>query len=88
LEPFFRPDVFVALTSAQEAWAKRLVPEVKIVVIPNGVDLARFNPKVKPKDVSLPEPIVVCASALVPYKRVDLTIRAVAKPKSQPLGSW
>ena len=39
----FRPDVFVALTTAQADWAKKLVPEVKIVSIPNGVDLEMFN---------------------------------------------
>ena len=75
----FRPDVFIALTIAEAKWAKRLTPEVKIVIIPNGVDLARFNPKVDAKSISLAKPIVVCSSALVPYKRVDLTIRAVAK---------
>lgn len=76
---FFRPDVFVALTSAQLTWAKRLAPEVKIVLIPNGVDLAKFNPKVKPQAVPLKGKIVICASALDQYKRVDLTIKAVAK---------
>lgn len=81
----FRPDVFVALTSAQGAWAKRLAPEVKIVTIPNGVDLSRFNPKVKPAQVTLKKPIVICASALVSYKQVDLTIRAVAKTKDLSL---
>ncbi|MDO8487531.1 MAG: glycosyltransferase family 4 protein [Candidatus Curtissbacteria bacterium] len=82
---FFRPEVFVALTKTQSGWAKKLVPEVKTVVIPNGVDLSRFNPKVKPQDVSLPKPIIICASALVPYKRIDLTIKAVAKTKNLSL---
>lgn len=81
----FRPDVFVALTRSGAEWAQKLAPEVKIVIIPNGVDLARFNPKVKPKEVPLAKPIVVCASALVPYKRVDLTIRAIAKTKNLSL---
>lgn len=74
-----RPDVFVALTSAQQNWAKKLSPEQRIVKITNGVDLAVFNPKVRAKDIDLPRPIVVCASALVPYKRIDQTIRAAAK---------
>lgn len=75
----FRPDVFVALTTAQSHWAQKLTPEVKTVIIPNGVDLSRFNPKVEPAPIPLKKPIVICASALVPYKRVDLTIRAVAR---------
>lgn len=78
---FFRPDVFVALTQSQEAWAKKLTPEVKVVKIPNGVDLARFNPKVEPAKIDLPKPIVICVSALVPYKRVDLIVKATAKTK-------
>ncbi|MBI2327776.1 glycosyltransferase family 4 protein [Candidatus Curtissbacteria bacterium] len=81
----FRPDVFVALTSAQAKWAKRLAPEVKIALIPNGVDLANFNPKVKAKDIPLQKPVVICTSALVPYKRVELTIKAVAKAKDLSL---
>ena len=82
---FFRPDVFVALTQAEAQWAQKLAPEVQTVVIPNGVDLARFNPKVKPKEIPLPKPIIICASALVLYKRVDLTIKAVAKAKTLSL---
>jgi len=81
----FRPDAFVALTKAQAKWAKKLTPEVKIATIPNGVDLASFNPKVPTKEVPLEKPIVVCTSALDVYKRVDLTIKAVAKTKNLSL---
>lgn len=80
-----RPDVFVALTQAQADWVQKLTPEVKTVVIPNGVDLFRFNPKIKPKDLPLEKPIVICASALVSYKRVDSTIKAVARAKNLSL---
>jgi len=81
----FRPDAFVALTNPQAAWAKRLVPEVRVEKIPNGVDLSRFHPKVKPQELDLPKPIAICTSALVPYKRVDQTIKAVAKTKNLSL---
>lgn len=76
---FFRPDAFVALTRAQLNWANRLAHEVKSYFIPNGVDLSLFNPKVNKRQLNLKKPIIVCASALVPYKRVDLTIKAVAR---------
>lgn len=76
---FFRPDSFVALTKAQFKWAKRLAPEVKIFQIPNGVDLSKFNPQVIPLKLPLEKPIVVCIGALDKNKRVDLTIKAVAK---------
>lgn len=82
---FFRPDVFVALTCVQKKWAKRLAPEVKIVLIPNGVDLSRFHPKVSPKNIPLEKPVVVCSSALDAYKRIDLTIKAVAKTRKLSL---
>lgn len=78
---FFRPDAFVALTQDQFKWANRLAHEVKIFHIPNGVDLHVFNPKIAPIQLNLKKPIVVCTSALTPYKRVDLTLRAVAKAK-------
>ncbi len=78
---FFRPDIFVALTIAELEWAKKITPEVKLETIPNGVDLSKFNPQVKPKPISLPGPIVICTSALIPYKQVDLTIKAAAKAK-------
>lgn len=81
----FRPDVFVALTSPQALWAKRLVPEQQVETIPNGVDLSRFHPKIKPAHVDLPKPIAICTSALVPYKRIDLTIKAIAKTKNLSL---
>lgn len=76
---FFRPDAFVALSKDQLAWANKLTHEVKSYLIPNGVDLSRFNPKVKTRQLNFKKPVVICASALVPYKRVDLTIKAVAK---------
>jgi len=81
----FRPDIFVSLTGAQNSWAKKLAPEVKVTRIPNGVDLSKFNPKVKEKKLDLQKPIVICTSALDPYKRVDLTIKAVAKTKNLSL---
>ena len=81
LNIFLRPDVFVALTAAQFKWAKELSTEIQIVLIPHGVDLALFNPKVKGRSIALKKPIVVCTAALVPYKRIDLSIKAVAKTK-------
>ena len=81
----WKPDIFVALTGAEQKWANRFAPEVNKTLIPNGVDLSRFNPKVNPKKIGLSKPIVVCVAALDSYKRVDLTIRAVAKSKNLSL---
>lgn len=74
-----RPDVFVALTRRAERWAKEVSSGVRIVHIPNGVDLEKFNPEVKPAKLDLEKPIILCVAGLNPYKRVDLTIKAVAE---------
>lgn len=74
-----RPDVFVALTSRAEEWAREVAPKVKVVHIPNGVDLEKFNPKVRPAKIPLEKPIIICVAGLNPYKRVDLTIQAIAE---------
>lgn len=81
----FRPDIFIALTRSQKDWGNKLSGEVNVEYIPNGVNLTTFNPKISPANIQLKKPIVICASALVPYKRVDLTIKAIAKSKTLSL---
>jgi len=73
------PDVFIALTKRAEEWAKTVNSKTRIAYIPNGVDLEKFNLGVKPAKIDLEKPIIICVAGLNPYKRVDLTIRAVAK---------
>src|SRR3990167_680824 len=68
---FWKPDIFVALTKVEEKWANRFAPEVKKTLIPNGVDLFKFNPKVSPKKLALKAPIVVCAADFgVKFKKI------------------
>ena len=74
-----KPDVFVALTQRAEEWAREIVLDVKVVYIPNGVNLEKFNPGVKPAKINLEKPIILCVAGLNPYKRVDLTIKTVSK---------
>lgn len=76
---FCRPDAFVALTGYQAQWARQNGFGVKVVKIPNGVNLSEFNPNVKPVKVNLPRPIILSVAALEPGKRLDLTLRAVAE---------
>lgn len=73
------PDAFVALTEYQAEWAKKVNPAIKVVKIPNGVDTNVFKKAGKPLKLNLSHPIIMCAAALVPMKRLDLAIRAVAK---------
>lgn len=81
----WNPDAFIALTSPMKEWAEKTNPKIKIEQIPNGVDLKKFHPDVAPADIDLPHPIICCNAALVPYKRVDLTIKAIAKMENASL---
>lgn len=87
-----RPDVFVALTSRAFEWAKRIVgvgrmqyAPTKIIYIANGVDTEVFRQEGTGAKISLKKPIVLCVSALVPYKRTDLLIHAAAKTEASLL---
>ena len=46
------PDLFIAFSQKGYEWAKKVNPFIKIVKIPHGVDLEKFNPKVKPSGSS------------------------------------
>lgn len=73
------PDIFVSMTDFQSGWAKRANPFVKVVKIPNGTDLIKFKHLVKGLNVDLPRPIILSVAALVFYKRLALTIRAMVE---------
>ena len=74
---FGRPNVFVALTPKAHKWATQFTSDTEY--IPNGVNTDQFNPCVKPIKLDLKPPIIFCNCALLPYKRVDLVVKAVAK---------
>jgi glycosyltransferase involved in cell wall biosynthesis len=78
----WKPDVFVALTNAALSWAKDKAKKVKVVRIPNGVDLAEFSSSGDKARLSLSKPLILCVGALVENKRIDLTIKAVSKIKN------
>lgn len=77
------PDVFVALSEHQAAWARRVNPLVKVATIPNGVDLNRFKKvgTLREKDLGLKNKTrtVLSVGAFTKEKRHELTIKAVAK---------
>jgi glycosyltransferase involved in cell wall biosynthesis len=74
---YLHPNCFVATTPQVLDWAKKTWSFTKSILIPYGIDPKKFE--VKPAIVNLPKPIILCPAALVPYKRVDLVIKAVAK---------
>lgn len=69
------PDLFVALTNYQAAWAQKTNPFVKIVTIPNGVDLKKFNPEALPVKVNLRKPIILTIGARYPSKKGEISKR-------------
>ncbi|MEK7101472.1 MAG: glycosyltransferase family 4 protein [Patescibacteria group bacterium] len=70
------PDVYVGLTKYQCNWAKSVNPLVKTVPIPNGVDLDKFNPKIKPIEIKLKKPIILNVGVVGSFKRQDLLLKA------------
>lgn len=76
-----KPDVYVATTPRYRDWIKRYRPQVYVRLIPNGVDLNKFNPRVRKVRLPLERPIFMCAAALIPAKNIELAIQAVAKLK-------
>lgn len=79
------PDRFVGLTEFQKKWAIRANPLVKSIKISNGVSLADFESSGQVLQTGLKKPIILCVSALVNWKRLDLVIKAVAKLKDGSL---
>lgn len=73
------PDLFVATSSFLGEWAKKVNPLVKTVLITDGVNIDKFNQENKSLKINLPRPIILCVAALVPMKRQELAIQAVAK---------
>lgn len=82
---FCLPDYFVALGKTQFQWARKQLIKPKITTIANGVDLNYFSPQGEKAQIDLPKPIILLVSALIPWKRVDLTIKAVSQLKKGSL---
>jgi glycosyltransferase involved in cell wall biosynthesis len=72
------PDCFVALTDFALLESKKRNPFVKVVKIPNGVDLEKFD-LIKNNDGNKSKQnIILSVGAFTKDKRHDLTIRAVS----------
>lgn len=75
-----RPDVFVASLNRNAAWAKKFYGKgVRVEIIPHGVDVLKFKPEGKKRELNLQPPIILCVAGPNEYKRVDLTIKAVSR---------
>jgi glycosyltransferase involved in cell wall biosynthesis len=79
------PNVFVALSQKAEIWARKFNPFVKVVKIPNGVDLSKFTNKGPSFAVELNKPLVLAVGAFTEQKRLNLAIEAISKIKNANL---
>jgi glycosyltransferase involved in cell wall biosynthesis len=76
------PDVFVALSPTAYTWAKKNYPLGHIQYIPNGININEFEKPYPRLNLEIPKPVVLCVSALLKYKRIELLIKAVSKTKA------
>ncbi len=78
------PNVFIALSTTAQKWAKRVNSFVKTVYIPDGVDTKVFSPVGGKVKLSFKNnyPTALCVGALEPGKRIDLVVKAVSKVKN------
>ncbi len=79
LNLYSMPNAFVALSSYALQKSKKRNPYVKVVYIPNGVDLSRFV--VKPKTNDQKQLTVLSVGAFTEQKRHELVIEAASKLK-------
>ena len=77
----FKPDELVVFSQTMETFVNQAFPQQSVSIIPNGVDVKKFNPLGEKIDLGLPKPIVLCVASLnrQGHKRVDLAIQAVAR---------
>ena len=78
----FKPDCMSFLTkTSQKKMNKKCLPKVKTTVLPIGIDLSDYKKKRQPSKLlnGLERPIFLSTSAIVNFKRIDLTIKAIAK---------
>lgn len=73
------PDLFIAFSKKGYKWAKSVNPMIRIIRIPHGIDLKKFNPNIKPVKLNLEHPVFITVSHLLPYKRIGETVKAVVR---------
>ncbi len=81
---WWKPDLYLALTSYQAKWASQYFSG-PIKVIPNGVNLQKFNPQGKKLNLELKKPVVLCAADLQKKEYFKNLILAVKKNKASLL---
>ena len=73
-----RPDLYVTADPEIADMARKEVPDLRVEIVPQGVDCELFRPDVTPRRLDLNRPIALFVGALSPEKRPDLAIEAAA----------
>lgn len=81
---YLNPNVFIATTQQVYQWAEKISPWTRVELIPYAIDADKFQ-KASAKKLGLLPPIILCPAALVPYKRIELAIKATSKLKRASL---
>lgn len=68
------PDLFIALTERARQWAKEIKPGIKVIYLPNPIDLKEFLYAKSAIKINLHRPIILTVAALTTYKRLDKLI--------------
>jgi glycosyltransferase involved in cell wall biosynthesis len=80
-----KPNLYIATTPCIAKFIKTIREDVKVKVIPYPISSSHFLGNAKPKKIPLYKPIILCVGALIPAKRIDTAIEAVAKLKKGSL---
>lgn len=70
------PNHYIAISPEGLKWAQEKMPAVTSSYIPHGVNVSLFR-HFKAAKVNLKKPIVLCVAAFLPYKQIDLLIKAM-----------
>lgn len=74
-----RPDIFVAQSRGFAEQIRRRVPDLRVEVVPQGVDCRLFRPGVEPYPIQVRPPAVLFVGALSPEKAPEIAVEAVAE---------
>lgn len=73
------PQTYVSLTQTMASVMQRQVPDLRVAVIPMGIDLHRFSPEGPRQALALERPITLAVGALEPLKRMGCLVEAVQR---------
>ena len=76
-----KPDRLIALNPIAANYLRKIAPDLPISIVPPGIDPTEFSPEGKAIVTGLPQPNIICVTALERDRnfRIELTIQAVSR---------